>query len=250
MNSEIEEIGGSATRKLAGPGPGMGTWRKRAMNDTMRKSPPQRATLMALLVLAGAMLIGGQVEAEVWQRIDGTALDQVYARANTDLSGYDRVMIDPLSIWHVRSDKLDKDQLQANLAGLRSEFTETIEAALERHGYEIVDAPGSSAIRLHVELIDLKINEPPTAENPFRNRYRFNTARGKITLIAELRDSETDEVLIRVAHLEKELATAAAKITSAWDEVHQAFTSWSTMLSDTLATPPTANVPQVAELGR
>ncbi len=57
------------------------------MNDTMRKSPPQQATLMALLVLVGAMLIGGQVEADVWQRIGGTGLDQVYARANTDLSG-------------------------------------------------------------------------------------------------------------------------------------------------------------------
>ncbi len=220
------------------------------MNDTIRKSPPQRATLMALLVLAGAMLIGGQVEADNWQRIDGTGLDQVYARVNTDLSGYDRVMIDPLSIWYVGSDNLDEDQVQANLAGLRSEFNETIEVALERDGYEIADAPGSGVLRLHVELIDLKINEPPTAENPFRNRYRFNTARGKITLIAELRDSETDEVLVRVAHLEKELATAAAQITSAWDEVHQAFASWSMMLSDTLPTPPIASTPRVAKLGR
>jgi len=220
------------------------------MNDTILKSPPLRATLMALLVLAGAMLIGSQVEADVWQRVDGTGLDQAYARVNTDLSGYDRVMIDPLSIWYVQSDKLDEDQVQANLAGLRAEFNETIKAALERNGYEIVDAPGSGALRLHVELIDLKINEPPRVENPFRNRYQFKTAHGQITLIAELRDSETDEVLIRIAHLEKELATAAAQITSAWDEVHQAFASWSMMLSDTLATPPTANVPQVAELGR
>ena len=90
------------------------------------------------------------------------------------------------------------------------------------------------------------------AENPFRDRYRyrFDTARDKITLLAELRDSETDEVLIRVAHLETELATAAAPITSAWDEVHQAFASWSMMLSDTLPTPPTASVPQVVGLGR
>ncbi len=220
------------------------------MNDTMSKSPPQRATLMALLVFAGAMSVGGQVEAEVWQRIDGTGLDQVYARTNTDLSGYDRVMIDPLSIWFVQTDTLDDDQGQANLAGLRSEFNETIEAALERDGYEIVDAPGSGVLRLHVELIDLKINEPRTAENPFSNRYRFHTASGKITLIAELRDSETDEVLIRIAHLEKELATAAAQITSAWDEVYQAFASWSMMLSDTLAIPATANVPHVAELVR
>jgi len=221
-----------------------------AMNDTIRKSPPQRATLMALLVLAGAMLIGSQVEADVWRRIDGTGLGQAYARANTDLSGYDRVMIDPLSIWYVQNDKLDEDQVQANLAGLRSDFNQTIKAALERDGYEIVDAPGSAALRLHVEIVDLKINEPPGAGNPLRDRYRFSTARGQITLIAEFRDSESDEVLIRIAHLEKELATAAAQITSAWDEVHQAFASWSMMLSDTLATPPTANVPQVAELGR
>ena len=40
-----------------------------------------------------------------------------------------------------------------------------IEAAFERDGYEIVDVPGSGVLRLHVELIDLKINEPPTAEN-------------------------------------------------------------------------------------
>ncbi|MCZ6585170.1 MAG: hypothetical protein O6930_04050 [Gammaproteobacteria bacterium] len=66
---------------------------------------------MALLVLAGATLIGGQAEADIWQRIDGTGLDQVYARANTDLSGYDKVMIAPLSIWYVQSDKLDEDQL-------------------------------------------------------------------------------------------------------------------------------------------
>ncbi len=220
------------------------------MNDTMRKSSPQRTTLMALLVLAGAMLIGGQVEADVWQRIGGSGLDQVYAKVNSDLSGYDRVMIDPLSIWYVQSDKLDEDQVQANLADLRSEFIETIETALESDGYVIVDAPGSGVLRLHVELVDLKINEPPTAENPFRDRYRFDTAHGKITLIAELRDSETDEVLIRVAHLEKELATAAAQITSAWDEVHQAFASWSMMLSDTLPTPPTASVPRVAQRGR
>ncbi len=220
------------------------------MNDTMRKSSPQRTTLMALLVLAGAMLIGGQVEADVWQRIGGSGLDQVYAKVNSDLSGYDRVMIDPLSIWYVQSDKLDEDQVQANLADLRCEFIETIETALESDGYVIVDAPGNGVLRLHVELVELKINEPPTAENPFRDRYRFDTAHGKITLIAELRDSETDEVLIRVAHLEKELATAAAQITSAWDEVHQAFANWSTMLSETLPTPPTASVPRVVQLGR
>ncbi len=186
------------------------------MNDTTHNSPPRRAILMASLLLTGAMMISGQAEADNWQRIDGTGLDHVYAKPNADLSGYNRIMVDPLSVWYVEHAKLDEDQVQANLAALQSEFRETIEAALERDGYEIVNAPGSGVLRLHVEVIDLKINEPPTAENPFRNRYLFNTEPGKVTLIAELRDSETDEVLIRAADLEKELATAAAQITSAW----------------------------------
>ncbi len=220
------------------------------MNERTHNSPPQRAILMASLALMGAMLIGGQAAADNWQRIDGTGLDHVYAKTNADLSGYNRIMIDPLSIWYVEHAKLDADQVQANVAALQSEFRETIEAALERGGYEIVNAPGSGVLRLHAELIDLKINEPPTAENPFRNGYLFNTEPGKITLVAELRDSETDEVLIRVADIEKELATAAAQITSAWDEVHQVFASWSTMLSDTLASSPIANALKAAQLGR
>ena len=69
----------------------------------------------------------------------------------------------------------------------------------------------------HVKMTYLKLDDVMcAAENPFRNRYLFNTEPGKVTLIAELRDSETDEVLIRAADLEKELATAAAQITSAW----------------------------------
>ncbi len=112
------------------------------MNETTHNSPPRRAILMASLLLTGAMMISGQAEADNWQRIDGTGLDHVYANTNADLSGYNRIMVDPLSVWYVEHAKLDEDQVQANLAGLRSDFNQTIKAAFERDGYEIVDTPG------------------------------------------------------------------------------------------------------------
>jgi len=171
-----------------------------------------------------------------WQQIDNPSLDFLFVRPAVDSTGYRSIIIDPLSIWHSNDSALTAQEVESNLDELRLRFHGAFEQALENSGYEIVDVPNHDALRLHVEIIDLRVNRTTANANPWRDRFLFRVLPGHITLVAELADSVTGEVLLRMADLDDSVGDHfTTDIMTAWENVDIAFNMWSTMISQTIS---------------
>ncbi len=191
------------------------------------------------LILLAACFLGFATSAEMlsseshvpqgtrWQQINHPSLDFLLIRPAADFTGYRSVIIDPLSIWYSNDSALTVQELEANLDGLRLRFHGEFEQALEKSGYEVVDVPAHDALRLHVEIIDLRINRPTANAHPWRDRFLFRVLPGHITLVAELADSTTGEVLLRMADLDDSVGDrVTTDIMTAWENVDVAFDMW------------------------
>ena len=204
--------------------------------------------LAGVLILLAACFLGFATSAEMvssesqepqstrWQQINHPSLDFLFVRPAADLTGYRRVIIDPVSIWYSNESALTAQEVESNLDELRLRFHGAFEQALEISGYEIVDAPDHDVLRLHVEIIDLRINGTTAKVNPWRDRFLFRALPGHITLVAELADSTTGEVLLRMADLDDSVGDRfTTDFMTAWENVDIAFNMWSAMISQTIS---------------
>ena len=130
----------------------------------------------------------------------------MFVRPDAEIVGYRSVMIDPVEVSFARNwdpnrggrsqlSRLDAGDMAAIQAGVADLFRETFRAELDRGGYQLVDVAGPDTLRVTAAIVDLYINAPETM-TPGRSRtYTANA--GRMTLVAELRDSMTGEMLAR-----------------------------------------------------
>ena len=94
----------------------------------------------------------------------------------------------------------------------------------------VVSEPTENALGVHVELIDLKA-APVTAELlDWAKGYRFKVQPGRVTLVAELRDVATGQVLIRMADLEDDASTATES------QIDAALEQWGDVIAASIIT--------------
>jgi hypothetical protein len=87
----------------------------------------------------------------------------------------------------------DMAAIRQNVADL---FQQVFREELAAGGYAVVEEPGPETLRVSAAIVDLFISAPAAAEGAGRSRtYTANT--GRMTLVAELRDSVTGEILAR-----------------------------------------------------
>ena len=204
----------------------------------------QRARILILLVgcflslATSAEMVSSESQEQQrtgWQQINHPSLDFLFVRPAVDLTEYRSVIIDPVSIWHSKESALAVQDVESNLDEIRLRFHGVFEQALENSGYEIVNVPGQNVLRLHVEIIDLRVNGTTANANPWRNRFLFRIQPDHITLVAELADSTTGEVLLRMADLDDSVGDRfSTDIMTEWGKVDVAFDMWSAMISQTI----------------
>ncbi|MEM7283158.1 MAG: DUF3313 family protein [Pseudomonadota bacterium] len=166
-------------------------------------------------------------------RVPSDKVDLLFSGNNLDLSKYDQVLVDPLSIWYSTPNNEEWTPDPKVLERMRGHFWDALVHELEeRGGYEIVRDPGPRVLHVHAEIVDLKICVSCTAPVPDSRlqRYRFRLVPGQITLVAELRDSQTGEVLLRAADLERPHEEAL----DSWEEVRVEFHRWARILRERL----------------
>jgi hypothetical protein len=172
-----------------------------------------RTLLPLLLVFCTATLSGcastQPAPADEWDglvRQTGTRLGAVFVRPDAEIVGYRSVMIDPVAVSFARNwdpnrggrsqlGRLDAGDMSAIQTGVADLFRETFRAELERGGYQLVDVAGPDTLRVSAAIVDLYINAPDTMSAGRSRTYTANT--GRMTLVAELRDSMTGELLAR-----------------------------------------------------
>jgi len=176
----------------------------------------------------------------------GTRLGAVFVKPDAEIASYTSVMLDPVQVSFARnwdpnrggrsqSGRLNANDITAMKAGLADMFRETFRAELERGGYKLVDEVGPDTLRVTAAIVDLFVAAPNTMTAGRSRTYTANT--GRMTLVAELRDSVTGEILARVVDAQSGRSTgtwmAASSVTNNAD-ARRAIGIWATALRRSL----------------
>jgi hypothetical protein len=178
----------------------------------MRIPPSLRYLAVFMLSLAGCVAMAGPkdelAEASSFdglQEIKVKGIDVAYARPGATLAGYERVMVDPVSVAFDKNWKADKPGTRSTLSPeeqqkIRSDVAKIVEEAfikeLGKGGYTVATEPGPDVLRVTPKIIDLYVNAPDVM-TPGRSRT-YTTSAGRMTLVAELVDSDSGAVIARV----------------------------------------------------
>lgn len=133
-------------------------------------------------------------------------VDLLYVRPDASLAGYKRVLLEPLQVafdknWdpnrsRVGANRLTEADFEKIKKALAEEFAKVTESELAKSGYVLVKEPGDEVLAVQPFVIDLYIAAP---DKPSAGRsYTYTADPGHMTLVAELRDSETNQILARV----------------------------------------------------
>lgn len=168
------------------------------------------------LVLASALL-GGCATTATQQKSEWDGLVRqphprlaaVFVRPGIqeDMTAFRSVMLDPVDVSFssefernrrggISSRRLDADDLAAIQQDLASLFQEVFREELQGGGYEVVDKPGPDTLRVSAAIVDLFISAPEAAQSVGRSRT-YVADSGRMTLVLELRESITGEILAR-----------------------------------------------------
>jgi len=152
---------------------------------------------------------GAEVTVDGLHRVDNSKMALAYVKPDVDLGSYTKIMLDPVSIAYKKEPRgtggMRTSHHKSNFAltpkqtdNMKSLFREAaVNALTSDNGYLIVSHPGPDVLRLRGALIDLIVTVP-TQESAARSRT-FAESYGAVTLVVELRDSETGEIFARVA---------------------------------------------------
>jgi hypothetical protein len=180
--------------------------------QTMKLLKPASLVIAALAVaLVAAPAISKQKPPATWDGLELTprkGLDLVYLRPGAQFKGYTNVMIDdPVEVafdknWdpneNVRSlsRRMSEDDIQKIRSEMAVELRKVFIEELTKGGYAVVDKPGAETLRVRAGLADVYINAPDRQE-PGRVTY-YTMESGRMTLVMELRDGPTGQLLSRV----------------------------------------------------
>jgi len=162
--------------------------------------------LTCAAVLAGCATTASKEEWDGLVRQPNTRLDAVFVRPDAEIPAYRNVLLDPVEVRFARNfdrnrggrsglNRLDAADLAAIQSSLAELFRETVRAELARGGYQLVDTAGPDTLRVTAAIVDLYISAPDTMSAGRSRTYTANS--GRMTLVAELRDSTTGEILAR-----------------------------------------------------
>jgi hypothetical protein len=169
-----------------------------------------KAAVAALMVAGSAMASDARqqfeeaVTADGLERVRIKGVEQVYRAPGASLSGYTRVRIEPVEVAFRKDFDPSRTTSRLKLTAKELEplrqrtgilVREEFSRELERGGYDITEEAGPDVLEVRARIADLYVNAPDTME-PGRS-YSFTMSAGEMTLVLELRDSETGQVLAR-----------------------------------------------------
>ncbi len=175
----------------------------------MRHQAPRLCALVALAALVGgcadlgSAIRSGQ-EAEIsfdgLHRVRGAFVDRLWVRPGASLEGKTKILP---SFAGLSYRKATRERTKHELSSTQIERLEGIlhEVFLEElargDDWQITDVPGPDVVIVRAWLVDVVINTPPR-DTSARTRSWVASA-GEATLVVEVFDAETHQILARVA---------------------------------------------------
>lgn len=186
-------------------------------------------------------------------RVQNRSLDHMYLLPDVSFTGYTRVRLDPIEVsfyrnWNPRrspSQRLRQSDLENIKSNLANEFRRVLSDTLTRAGYKLVDEDADDVLRVQAAIVNLVITAPSAGAQPGSRTFVANT--GQMTLVAELRDSVTGQLLARAVDTVRGRRTGgfqmASPVTNMAD-ARRAMSQWAdvllTGLNDAEGRAPTA----------
>jgi len=178
------------------------------------------------------------------QQIKVKGIDLAYALPGATLAGYSRVMIEPIDVSFDKNWKPDKpgsrsslssDEQQKIRSGVAKIVYDAFVKELGKGGYSVVSEAGPDVLLVKPKIIDLYVNAPDVM-TPGRSRT-YTVSAGRMTLVAELADSESGQVFARVLDRHEgrntgQLSWSSSVTNSA--EADRAASSWARILRNSL----------------
>ena len=171
-------------------------------------------------------------------------VDLLYVRPGATLTGYTKIMMDPVQVAFSKSwdpkdyggtfglKTSDVERIRNGIAELARE---TFVKVLGEGGYPEVKAADAGVLRLSVYILDLYVNAPDTMQ-PGRNRT-FSAEAGHMTLGIELRDAVTGTLMARALDRGRSSDTNRftwANSVSNRAEAERMLTVWANQMKDAL----------------
>jgi hypothetical protein len=185
--------------------------------NSVEKEMPMRLyplTLAAALALAlgspynlarAAAPTDQQLSQDGLQKAKSSGVDKLYVRPGATLAPYKRVKLDEVAVtfpknWEparpgtrINLSDGEMEELRRSISKLvRDEFVRQFES---KGGYKVVDEIGPDVLHVKAQAVDVTLAAVETPENPFAQVYARNA--GQMTLVAELSDSQSGQVLAR-----------------------------------------------------
>ena len=160
-----------------------------------------------------------------------------YRNNATDWASYNKIIIDPVTIWSAENSKLQPDEL-ADFQRLVNDFYSTLKAKLSKD-YVITDSPAPGVMRLQVAIINGK---PASAElkvvktvAPFAGYadtlWTFATGKpaftGEVSIEYMIKDSQSQELLVAGADRRVGGNQLGNATWSKWGDVKNILEFWS-----------------------
>jgi hypothetical protein len=177
-------------------------------------------------------------------RVEKSVVDAAWVKPDLDLTPYKKLMVvsqgvsfrklKPVSDFQARSESQFpvKEENKQQLSDILKEaFSEEL-AKNER--YQVVTTPGPDVLLIVGAVIDVVSNIPPDVDSArFGRGGVYLTSVGEATLVIELRDSESGEILARAADRRAAESAFAFEVNNvtAWSEVRRLARSWASLLS-------------------
>ena len=219
----------------------------------MRRNPLRSALAIGALAWLGGCVVNAPPVAETTVdglvRRTGTQVDTLYVAPGASLAQYKQVMLDSVDLafkadWQARHPEVTA----ADITRIRSQgagaFYEIFSATLSRQpGYPLTKQPGPDVLRISATISELDVAAKPGSTDARRQMYVVSPA--DLTLLMELRDSQSGALLARAVDKEKGRAFGNLTVEDAVsnsEQARKALQMWADLLRAALdkarGTPP------------
>jgi hypothetical protein len=179
------------------------------------------------------------------EKINVKGKDLAYARPGATLAGYNRVKLEPVELaFHKNWDptktgsriKLSADERENIRTGVaKIVYEEFVKELQTKSNYKVVEESGPDVLRVKARIVNLYVDAPGTGTIGRSRTYTVSA--GEVTILAELFDSETGQVLARIVDRREArntiMLTLSNSVVNA-DEARAIASSWARVLRDGL----------------
>jgi beta-galactosidase GanA len=151
------------------------------------------------------------------EKIKVKGIDLAYSRPGASLGGYNKLIIEPVEVafrkdWDPNRTgsrmKLDAKERE----DIRSGVAKVVKEIGKGGTYQVVTEAGPDVLRLRASIADLYVNAPDTMTAGRTRTYTVSA--GEMTLVGELVDSESGQVIARVVDRREAQGTGMMTLTN------------------------------------